>query len=334
VLVGDPAQIGAVNAAGGLLPALAARGHGIELDQVHRFHHEWEAAASLRLRAGDRAVIDVYADAGRLHTVPDPDQAAAAVFAHWQQARVGGPEVMMLARTRDDVDQLNALAKTAAQTTGDSHGPQLVVGDKSFQAGDVIRTRRNNRSITLGETHVRNGDRYTVLATTEAGGLLVDDLAGRGATMLPPAYVAMHVEHGWATTIDGAQGATTDIAILLVRPGIDREHLYVGLTRGRQENHAYLAPTVDDDHTHPPVGDTGARQLLQTALGRSGRNDAAHTLLDRANAAIRPALPMPSAPAIQTSAEEAAARSRRLATQLILDQHRRAERGTGRGIGI
>jgi conjugative relaxase-like TrwC/TraI family protein len=336
VLVGDPAQIGTINAPGGLLPALTARGHGIELSHVHRFHNEWEAAASLRLRDGERTVIDVYADAGRLHTVPDHDTAAAAVFAHWQQARADGSDVMMLARTRDDVDQLNALAKTAAQQSGQSHGPRVLVGDKSFQAGDVIRTKRNNRQLPLGETHVRNGDRYTILATTQDGGLLVDDRGGRGATVLPPAYVAEHVEHGWASTIDGAQGATTDIAILLARPGIDREHLYVGLTRGRNENHAYVAPPVDDDHPHPPVGDTGARQLLQTALARSGSNDAAHTLLDRAYAANRPGPPMPSASAIQTAAatEEAAARSRRHATQQVIDQQRRAERSVGRGIGI
>jgi conjugative relaxase-like TrwC/TraI family protein len=279
VLVGDPAQIGTINAAGGLLPALAARGHAIELTEVHRFHHEWEAQASLRLRGGDRTVIDVYADAGRLHTVAHPGQAAAQVFAHWQQARADGAEVMMLARTRADVDQLNALAKAAAQHDGQSQGPHVVVGDKSFQDGDVIRTKRNQRSIAVGEGHVRNGDRYTILATTDDGGLIVHDLAGRGRTILPPAYVAAHVDHGWATTIDAAQGATTDIAILLARPGIDREHLYVGLTRGRQENHAYLAPTIDEDHGHPVVENSGARQLLQAALARRGGNTAAPTVV-------------------------------------------------------
>jgi ATP-dependent exoDNAse (exonuclease V) alpha subunit len=308
VLVGDPAQIGAINTAGGLLPALAARGHGIELTDIHRFHHQWEAAASLRLRDGDASVIGVYADADRLHTVPDPDTAAAAVFAHWQRARSDGAEVMMLARSRDDVDQLNALAKTAAQSTGDSHGPQVLLGDRSFQAGDVVRTKRNNRAITVGETHVRNGDRYTILATTETGGLLVDDLSGRGATLLPPGYVAEHVEHGWASTIDAAQGATTDVAIVLVRPGIDREHLYVGLTRGRAENHAYLAPPVDDDHGHPPARDTGARAVLQAALARSGRNEAAHTLLDRTATATR-ALQAP--PQIRPGAWAPPARSHR-----------------------
>ena len=131
-----------------------------------------------------------------------------------------------------------------------------------------------------------------------------------------------HVEHGWATTIDGAQGATTDIAILLARPGIDREHLYVGLTRGREENHAYLAPPVDDDHAHPTAGDTGARALLQAALARSGRNDAAHTLLDRTNAATRAA---PDPPQIRPGAWAPMTRSHRPVS---------AEREHGIGFGI
>jgi ATP-dependent exoDNAse (exonuclease V) alpha subunit len=228
---------------------------------------------------------------------------------------------MMLARTRDDVEQLNTLAKTAAQETGKSHGPQLAIGDKSFQTGDVIRTKRNNRQLPLGETHVRNGDRYTILAATEDGGVLVDELTGRGTTLLPPAYVAAHVDHGWATTIDAAQGATTDIAILLVRPGIDREHLYVGLTRGRQENHAHIAPPAEDEYGHRTIGDTGPREILEAALARSGTNDAAHTLLDRANAANPPTSP-PDQPA---ASEEAASRSHRIAMQLAHDQQRTIE---------
>jgi ATP-dependent exoDNAse (exonuclease V) alpha subunit len=193
----------------------------------------------------------------------------------------------------------------------------------------VIRTKRNNRQLPLGDTHVRNGDRYTILATTETGGLLVDDLAGKGGTMLPPAYVTEHVDHGWATTIDAAQGATTDIAILLVRPGIDREHLYVGLTRGRDENHAYLAPAVDDDHRHPPTGDTGARQMLDAALARSGQQDAAHTLLDRA-AAANP--PVPTPPSMRPGAWAPTTISHRSVIERTDDLHR-AIAPRGRGVG-
>jgi ATP-dependent exoDNAse (exonuclease V) alpha subunit len=289
VLVGDPAQIGVINGPGGLLAALAARGHGIELSTVHRFTNDWEADASLRLRRGDASVVTTYAEQGRVHPVRNPDLAAVEVFTHWQTAKAaGGGDAMMMARTRADVDQLNHLAKTAAQAAGDSHGPELIVGERSFQAGDLIRTKRNTRMVPLGEGHVRNGDRYTVLATTEHGGLLVDDLAGRGRTLLPPRYVEDHVEHGWAATIDAAQGATTDIAIALVRPGIDREHLYVGLTRGREENHAYIAPAADNDPDHPhrhghpmPSTDDTALDTLRAALAHTGVTDAAHTLLTR-----------------------------------------------------
>ena len=162
VLVGDPAQIGVINGPGGMLAALTHRGHGIELSGVHRFDHDWERAASLRLRAGDPTVIDTYATAGRLHPVDDPDDAVAAVFAHWQTARAAGADALMLGRTRADVDQLNTLAKAAAQASGESHGSELVNNNR-WQAGDLLRTRRNNRRIPVGDSHVRNGDRYRVL---------------------------------------------------------------------------------------------------------------------------------------------------------------------------
>lgn len=87
----------------------------------------------------------------------------------------------------------------------------------------------------------------------------MDDLAGRGRTVLPAAYLAGHADYGWASTIDAAQGATTDIGIVLVRPGLDREHLYVGLTRGRRANHAYMTPTRSPPTTTSTTRLRGAR---------------------------------------------------------------------------
>jgi len=54
VLVGDHRQLQAVGR-GGLFAEICATGRTIELEQVHRFSHDWEAAASLRLRHGDLA---------------------------------------------------------------------------------------------------------------------------------------------------------------------------------------------------------------------------------------------------------------------------------------
>ncbi|MGQ0843171.1 MAG: hypothetical protein ACT4QF_03445 [Sporichthyaceae bacterium] len=59
----------------------------------------------------------------------------------------------------------------------------------------------------------------------DAAGLRVEHLDRGEGAFLPAAYVAVHGEYGWATTVTAAQGATVDVGLVLVRPGIDREHL-------------------------------------------------------------------------------------------------------------
>jgi hypothetical protein len=105
--------------------------------------------------------------------------------------------------------------------------------------------------------------------------------------MLPDSYVEQNADYGWAATIDTAQGSTTDVAILMARPGLDREHFYVGMTRGRAENHVYVAPDPADDvdHYRPNRDDdpsVGARRVLTAALARSGTQQAAHTVAQNA----------------------------------------------------
>ena len=89
VLVGDPAQIGVVNGPGGMLAALARAGHGVELDQIHRFSQPWERQASLALRQGTADALSAYRTAGRLHPCQDGDAALDGVFGHWAAARCG-----------------------------------------------------------------------------------------------------------------------------------------------------------------------------------------------------------------------------------------------------
>ena len=147
------------------------------------------------------------------------------------------------------------------------------------------------------------------------------DLTGRGRTVLPAAYLAEHVEYGWASTIDAAQGATADLGVVLVRPGMDREHLYVAMTRGRHGNHAYVTPdptTDDDNHDHGhgqghqrPSGavqdpEQLAVRVLAAALGQSGAQDAAHTALEHARAQ---AVAAHAARQHQRAAEQAAERA-------------------------
>ena len=291
VLVGDPAQIGPVERAGGLLPALAARVGAVELTGIRRFTQPWEAAATRALRQGNPAVWARYAAHDRIHPAADLDAALDAVHSRWQAATADGLDALMMARARTDVDALNHRARTAALADGTVHGPVLAVaGGRAWQAGDILRARRNDRRLPLGDGgHVRNGDRFRVLGPATGGGLVLEDLAGRCRTTLPADYLAAHADYGWACTIDGAQGATADLGILLARPGLDREHLYVGMTRGRHSNHVHLSTEpADDDDTHRPrpPGMTptlaDALLVLGTATGRVGAQQAAHTLLDQA----------------------------------------------------
>ena len=340
VLVGDPAQIGVVNGPGGMLAALVRAGHGVELDQIHRFSQSWERQASLALRHGAAEALSAYRTAGRLHPCQDGDAALDGVFAHWADARAGGQDALMLARTRVDVDALNQRARAAALKAGEITGPVTEAGGREWQAGDVLRARRNDRRLSVGDGHVRNGDRFQVLGAGPQDGLIVEDLAGRGRTVLPAAYLAVHAEYGWASTIDAAQGATADIGIVLVRPGMDREHLYVAMTRGRHGNHAYITPDpiTDDDHhdhsrphpQHPAVVDDPqeqAVQVLAAALTRSGAQEAAHTALEHARIQAAQVARQHEQQAERAAAREAAAEQRqRRQTRPLSPEHTRAIR--------
>ncbi len=323
VLVGDPAQIGAVNAPGGMFEHLTAvlATRRIDLTELHRFANPWEAAATLRLRDGDPGVLDVYAEHGRIHPETSSEDAADAVFERWRHETQQGADVLMLARSWTDVTALNARARAVGIATGAITGPDLAVitsrtpstrgqaEDRGWRAGDVLIAKKNTTTITIGADTLRNSDRFRVLAAAGGGGLLVEDLRGRGTTTLPAAYLAKHAEYGWAATIDGAQGATADIGIVLARSGLDREHLYVAMTRGRYENHVHTTPDAPEGdagpHRHTPTPATTDRVVtglaparrqpptqlalpdidaaitqLARAVTSSGRERAAHALLD------------------------------------------------------
>jgi conjugative relaxase-like TrwC/TraI family protein len=281
LVVGDPAQIAAIDAAGGMLPALADRLGAPSLTTVHRMDRLWERHASLQLRAGDPACIPGYLGHDRIHPIaPDADP-CEQVFAAYRRLGRDGARVLLLARSHDDVDALNAYARQDAISRGEVCGDRLLTaGGRDWRAGDRLRVTRNDRRIPVGTDHLRNGDQFTVTGRTELG-LTVQRLDGPDTAVLPRDYLAQHARYGWASTIDSAQGATVDHSLLLARPGLDRTRLYVAMTRGRQTNHVYLAPEPDPEiaprRGQPRTADP-AEQLAQM-LDRTGDQAAAHTRL-------------------------------------------------------
>lgn len=138
--------------------------------------------------------------------------------------------------------------------------------------GDTIATRRNDRA--LGATNgssVRNRQTWTVTVVGADGSLTVSD-PGRGGAALPADYVARHVELGWAVTGYGNQGVTVDVGICVVGPSTSRAGLYVGMTRGRQHNAAWV---IDATGNEDPT------ETLTSIIGRPASAETAHAVRDR-----------------------------------------------------
>ena len=63
-----------------------------ELDQIHRFRNEWEAAASLKLRHGDPTGLQPYLDHDRIHAAPFTEHCENIAHA-WTGARTRGEHI-------------------------------------------------------------------------------------------------------------------------------------------------------------------------------------------------------------------------------------------------
>ncbi|MDP9020990.1 MAG: relaxase domain-containing protein, partial [Actinomycetota bacterium] len=95
VLVGDHRQLGAVEA-GGLFRLLATETDAAELTGVRRFHALWEREASLRLRDGDKTVVEEYLQQGRV-VGGDREVMVEEALLRWELARARGDSVVVCA---------------------------------------------------------------------------------------------------------------------------------------------------------------------------------------------------------------------------------------------
>ena len=190
------------------------------------------------------------------------------MVADWWSHRLAGDTVAMTAFRRNDVDDLNGRARAYLVRAGDVSGPELVLDDRPYQAGDQIVCLKNNRR--LG---VCNGTRATIQAVDPDRATLTITFDDR-RVLLPTEYLDDgNIAHGYATTIHKTQGATVDRGLVLGTDELFRERGYVALSRGRITNHLYLvgATGIDDSTGHgpPPLTDDPV-EVVQHALHRQG----------------------------------------------------------------
>ena len=104
VLVGDPHQLGAVGP-GGIFRTLVNRPRRTNSKTVRRFHHAWEAAASLHLREGNPAILDAYDRHGRIVGGSRAEMIDRA-FEAWRVAYQEGEPLLLMAGDNATADEL------------------------------------------------------------------------------------------------------------------------------------------------------------------------------------------------------------------------------------
>jgi conjugative relaxase-like TrwC/TraI family protein len=287
VCVGDPAQLPAVGR-GGVFSLWCETFPAHHLEEVHRFTQAWEAEASLALRAGDPRAAEAYAEAGRLRSA-HPAVLADKIARHRQRLVERGRTVAITTASAGTARAINCEIQYRHNPGRRGRSVALADGTVVF-AGDRIATRRNNPTLlTDRHAEVRNRHTWEVRAVHRNGELTVTD-PQLGTVRLPAAYVARHVELGWATTGYGNQGITVDVGIAVIEPSATRAGIYVAMTRGRRTNLAWIAD---------PTGRADPAEALARAIARPPNAATAHATRDRLyqQAGLSPPQPTTALPA-------------------------------------
>lgn len=185
--------------------------------------------------------------------------AQVAVVSEWSRIRERHPEAsqIMLAYTRRDVAELNALARESLRRAGALGQDRQIVtarGVKQFAKGDRIMFLRNDRSIG-----VKNGSLGEIEA---AGANNITVRLDRGSKVSFDPKFYPDVDHGYAATIHKSQGVTVDSSHVLATSHMDRQAANVAMTRHR-----------DGVFLHYGRDAFSNRALLTASLGRDGSKD-------------------------------------------------------------
>ncbi|NLA65672.1 MAG: relaxase domain-containing protein [Leucobacter sp.] len=289
LLVGDWAQLAAVDAGGAFGLLAADRDDVAELVNLHRFKADWEAAASKLLRLGKVAGLTPYIEHGRITHGFDETIIADAVEA-WKQDEATVNDAtgdtlvsLLIAPTNDMVERLNDIAREWRVTQGHVDATQeAAIASGVASPGDRIVTRQNDRRLrTDHDRWVKNNDEWVVASIDDATGDIIA-VAGEETVTLPSSYCRDHVQLAYATTAHRSQGRTVDTAHTIVDSSASRETFYVAMTRGKLSNRAYVV--IDEDSV---IGDNAAtgmtrtwRETLEHVVVTRGGDIAAHDTLE------------------------------------------------------
>ena len=273
VLVGDTQQLGSPEA-GGMFRLLATEVPAVELTEVRRFASPWEAAASIRLRAGDPGAVAVYDRHGRIRAA-DEETARERAATAWLADHLRGKDTLLLAGSNEEAADLarrvQARLIQAGTVAAGGYQSQVPLADGNHaHPGDLIRARLNTE-IDAGGRKLTNRDTLKITAIRgDSVEVRRQRLDGTWTQKfwIPRAYLQSSAELGYAGNVHVAQGRTVDTAHLLVTETLARQSLYVGMSRGREANTAHVVTGSTAPPGKQPYQQATPESVLKNVMER------------------------------------------------------------------
>jgi len=284
VAIGDPGQLASVQA-GGWFGSLVRRQGAARLTEVVRQRDAAERRALALVHDGaPKRYLELKERRGELQVHTNASGAEVELVERWWQKAegMGGGEAVMIARRNEVRASLNELARERMCGEG-RLGDAVEVAGREFAVGDRVIARRNDAG-----HDVDNGMRGTVREVDAEAGDLVVETDAAGMRRLPASYVHEHLEHAYALTGHGMQGATVEWAGVIGSPeDFTRNWSYTALSRAREptevrvvaqdsgweQARAEIAPA--DGFQRPP-----ALEQLERAMQRPDEQVLARDYLD------------------------------------------------------
>lgn len=311
-LIGDPDQHGAVETGGFFRLLCDTQGDGlVRLVENNRQAEQRDRDSIDRYREGLVAnALAGYDAAGRVHRAATAAESYDALATEWWRSARTGSRDPMIAGPNVVRRALNTRARKLLHAHGALTGAPLIEGGREFLVGDWVVARRNDRTVASPDGRwVKNGSAGVVTAIDHDRGSLTVEFDREGTVVLPGRYLASgHLDHGYARTTYGVQGATLDRALYHAGDEASFEEGYVALTRGRFETRIFLVDgtlagrDADTEHRAHDLGSTGL-STVAAAMDRRRAKTLAHETDPLASQVTRD-LPTASLAALRVEREQ------------------------------
>lgn len=281
-LVGDENQALPVGHSGAMRLFWHTATDRVELTTVHRFNDPTWAELVTRLRDPEsrreaESVATELTESEHVALAMSDVAARGVMVDAWFEAVGMRQTISLVTATHAEAQAVSEEIQARRISRGALRTENCAIGQagQAILVGDIVQTRRNDRT-----ADVQNRQHWVVKSISADSVALVSLSDSTQVRTISQDYAASHLHLGYASTVYGVQGETTDRS--LVGPGVDAAGLYVGLTRGRVGNAAIVIAATKasaktqlvDAMLRAPVEETieKSRAAARAELARSAQS--------------------------------------------------------------